>query len=224
MLRAALVVVLATPATVEQASAQLGLAPKAVLPHLLQLTRQGLLYRHGPHRFAAVREQDASGCSARLPSRPQPIRDAIFAYLSEPRQAKEVATHIGRPVANATGHLAAMRRLGMVVRTGYGRYARADLLADAAGPAVIVRPHPVRAMMLNCLKEPMHVDAVAVATGRRRAYARDALQQLARDGFAVHLGRGVYAPVRVEAGADGSVRAAAGDAVAVNGKDVPCTL
>jgi len=37
-------------------------------------------------------------------------REIILAYLSEPRQAKEAATHIDRPVPDATGHLAAMRR------------------------------------------------------------------------------------------------------------------
>ena len=60
--------------------------------------------------------------------RPQPIRDAILAFLGEPRQAREVAAHISRPVSNATGHLAAMRRRGLVVRTGPGRYERAEPL------------------------------------------------------------------------------------------------
>jgi len=63
--------------------------------------------------------------------RPQPIRDAILAFLGEARQAREVAAHIGRPVSNATGHLAAMRRRGLVVRTGPGRYERAETLPDS---------------------------------------------------------------------------------------------
>ncbi len=62
--------------------------------------------------------------------RPQLIRDAILAFLGESRQAREVAAHIGRPVSNATGHLAAMRRRGLVVRTGHGRYERAEPLPD----------------------------------------------------------------------------------------------
>ncbi len=62
--------------------------------------------------------------------RPQPIRNAILAYLSEPRSAQAIARHINRPVPTATGHLAAMRRLGLVVRLGYAAYARADY----AGP------------------------------------------------------------------------------------------
>jgi len=60
----------------------------------------------------------------------QPIRDAILAFLGEPRQAREVAAHIGRPASNATGHLSAMRRRGLVVRTGHGRYERAEPLPD----------------------------------------------------------------------------------------------
>ncbi len=75
--------------------------------------------------------------------RPQPIRDAILAFLGEPRQAREVAAHIGRPVSNATGHLAAMRRRGLLVRTGHGRYERAEPLP---GP---VRPDAKAALSLS---------------------------------------------------------------------------
>ncbi len=67
--------------------------------------------------------------------RPQPIRDAILAFLGEPRQAREVEAHIGRSVSNATGHLSAMRRRGLVVRTGHGRYERAETLPDPARQA-----------------------------------------------------------------------------------------
>lgn len=62
--------------------------------------------------------------------RPQPIRDAILAFLDGPRQAHDVAAHINRPVSTATGHLAAMRRRGLVVRTGHGCYDRAGPLPD----------------------------------------------------------------------------------------------
>jgi len=67
--------------------------------------------------------------------RPQPIRDAILAFLSEPRSARAIADHIGRPVPTATGHLAAMRRLGLVSRLGFAAYARADYV----GPPVTFR-------------------------------------------------------------------------------------
>ncbi len=58
--------------------------------------------------------------------RPQPIRDAILAYLTEPRRAMEIAAHIKRPIATATGHLAAMKRRGLVVSVKHGVYARPD--------------------------------------------------------------------------------------------------
>lgn len=64
--------------------------------------------------------------------RKQLIRDASLAFLTEPRSAREIADHIGRPVPTATGHLAAMRRKGLVPRIGYAAYARADY----SGPAV----------------------------------------------------------------------------------------
>ena len=138
-----------------------------------------------------------------------------------------VATHIGRSVPNATGHLSAMCRRGMVVRTAYGRYERADLVADGARPAGIVRPHPIRDATLGCLKGPTHCNAVAALMRRTPSQAQHALQHLVACGLARHLGRGVYAPMpkphRTTVVMDGSVRAMAGDAVASNGKEVPCS-
>ncbi len=58
-----------------------------------------------------------------LQPRPAPIRDAILAFLTEPRSARAIADHIGRSVPIATGHLAAMRRKGLVRRLGYAAYA-----------------------------------------------------------------------------------------------------
>ncbi len=59
-------------------------------------------------------------------ARPSPIRDLIGAFLSEPRGAREVAEHINRPVPVATGHLAAMCRLGLAQRIGQNAYATAE--------------------------------------------------------------------------------------------------
>ena len=73
--------------------------------------------------------------------RPQPIRDAILAFLSEPRSASQVAAHIERSVPNATGHLAAMRRKGLVLRLGYAAYARSDYDGP---PVAFYRPHGPR--------------------------------------------------------------------------------
>ncbi len=58
--------------------------------------------------------------------RQPPIRDAIRAFLSEPRSARAIADHIDHPVPKATGPLAAVRRRGMVLRLGFAAYARAD--------------------------------------------------------------------------------------------------
>ncbi|WP_406566287.1 helix-turn-helix domain-containing protein [Acidisoma cellulosilyticum] len=66
------------------------------------------------------------------PTRPQPIRDAIMRFISQPRSAGEIAEHIERPVPTATGHLRAMMERGLVRRIAFGTYA----LADYTGPAV----------------------------------------------------------------------------------------
>jgi hypothetical protein len=50
----------------------------------------------------------------------------IGVFLSEPRGAREVAEHINRPVPVATGHLAAMCRLGLAQRIGQNAYATAE--------------------------------------------------------------------------------------------------
>lgn len=49
----------------------------------------------------------------------------IGGFLSQPRAAREVAEHIDRPVPVATGHLAAMCRLGLAQRIGPNAYAAA---------------------------------------------------------------------------------------------------
>ena len=65
-------------------------------------------------------------------ARPSPIRDMIGNFLSEPRAARDVAKHIERPVPVATGHLAAMCRLGLAQRIGQNAY----VAAGYEGPPV----------------------------------------------------------------------------------------
>ena len=77
------------------------------------------------------------------PARPQPIRDAILAYLSEPRRAVDIARHIERPVPTTTGPLAAMRRLVLVDRVGYGLYALHGTMPPGGDEAF--RPRQLRA-------------------------------------------------------------------------------
>lgn len=72
-----------------------------------------------------------ASASTRL-RRPQPIRDTILRFLTEPRSAAEIAEHIARPVPTATGHLAAMIRLGLARRLAFGTYAPATY----AGPSL----------------------------------------------------------------------------------------
>lgn len=69
-------------------------------------------------------------------NRPSPIRDKILAFLATPRSASAIAAHIQRPVPTATGHLAAMRRRGLVRRIGWATYALAtyDGEAHTLGP------------------------------------------------------------------------------------------
>jgi hypothetical protein len=59
-------------------------------------------------------------------TRASPIRDRIMAFLSRPRAAADIAAHIHRPLPVATGHLAAMRRRGLVQRIGRATYALAS--------------------------------------------------------------------------------------------------
>jgi hypothetical protein len=61
-----------------------------------------------------------------LVARASPIRDMIGEFLSVPRAAREVAEYIDRPVPVATGHLAAMCRLGLAQRIGQNVYATAN--------------------------------------------------------------------------------------------------
>ena len=96
---------------------------------------------------ATARPRAVPGVPAAPPSapcswRPQPIRDAILAFLGTPRQAQDVAAHIGRPVSTATGHLAAMRRLGLVVRTAPGRYERAKPPPGRVRRLAVAGPDP----------------------------------------------------------------------------------
>ena len=72
-------------------------------------------------------------------ARKQPIRDAIMAYLTEARSAKQIAEHIERKVSIATGHLRAMRVRGLIVRVDWGQYGRADRCDTPPDPTTITR-------------------------------------------------------------------------------------
>jgi len=128
---------------------------------------QGLYVATGRPR--AVPSVSAVPASAPCSGRPQPIRDAILAFLGEPRQAQDVAAHIGRPVSTATGHLAAMRRLGLVLRIAPGRYERAVVAGtapDAHGDRGTV---PVRSALAGAWAGSGHLEADAALQEARPA-------------------------------------------------------
>jgi len=104
-------------------------------------------------------------CSGRL----QPIRDAILAFLGEPRQAQDVAAHIGRPVSTATGHLAAMRRLGLVLRIAPGRYERAVVAGTAPDAHRERGTVPVRSALAGAWAGSGHLEVDALQEARPAA-------------------------------------------------------
>ena len=122
---------LAEPRSIAAVAEHVGQSGERTRSRIDDLRRLGLVVRVGYGTYA----QAGRGIplAATPQRRPQPMRDAIMAFLSQPRTAKAIAEHIHRPVPTATGHLAAMRRRGLVVRPGHATYARADdtAVADA---------------------------------------------------------------------------------------------
>src|SRR5208282_620284 len=124
--------------------------------------------------------------------RPQPIRDAILAYLTELRSARDIALHIDRPVPTATGHLAAMRRRGLAKRVGYGVYAPVDW-PEAAETSALARSRPIRDAILEYLTEPRAVREIAMHI-KRAPWATDRhLRDMRRRGLIKCVGDAVYA-------------------------------
>ena len=117
---------------------------------------------------------------ATRPPRPQPIRDAIMRFLSEPRSAGEIAEHIDRPVPTATGHLGAMIRLGLVQRLAFGTYAHAAY----CGPKVRLPTRrsrsssDLRGQLRELLRERCSVQSMRLRTGEGEAAIRVALRDL----------------------------------------------
>ena len=97
----------------------LGITSGTARSCLQYLVRKGVVVRVG---YGLYGMPDAA--LPLVPARPQPVRDAILACLSQPRRAVEVAAYIGRPGSITTGHLAAMKRRGLVVQVERGVYAR----------------------------------------------------------------------------------------------------
>src|SRR5271165_5851478 len=125
--------------------------------------------------------------------RPQPIRDAILAYLTEPRLARDIALHIDRPVPTATGRLAAMRRRGLVKRIAYAVYAPPDWPAPAETMGQSAKSQPTRTAILAYLTEPRSVRQITLHIDRSSDTTRSHLTDMRRRGLIKRVGRGVYA-------------------------------
>ena len=120
-------VLLETPCRSMVVAAALGLTRPAAERYLAGLEQAGTVVRvrSGLYGLPGVKTRGGLPSTTTIaPPRPQPIRDAILAYLTEPRRALEIAAHIERSIATATGHLAAMKRRGLVVSVKHGVYAR----------------------------------------------------------------------------------------------------
>ena len=94
-------------------------------------------------------------------TRPQPVRDAILAFMTEPRQAFEIARHTGKATASITGHMRTMLELGLVERIAYGRYARSGTVPVPPPHIALIRPHPLTNRVLGTLTEPKTPDEIA---------------------------------------------------------------
>jgi DNA-binding IclR family transcriptional regulator len=110
---------LTQPRRPAEVSRLLGITPRTARSCLHDLVRKGVAVRVG---YGLYGMPDAA--LPLVPARPQPVRDAILACLSQPRRVMEVAACIGRPGSTTTGHLGAMKRLGLVVQVERGVYAR----------------------------------------------------------------------------------------------------
>ncbi len=138
----------------------------------------------GGHRLLDVPQQHGP-CRKhrRLPPkpatpRPQPIRDAIMAFLDEPRSVKQIAVCINRKTSVATGHLRAMRVRKLVVRVSWGVWVRRDRCANAPDPETIQRNLPTQEWLLQNLAEPRTVGDLARITGRRQSALRSLLAKM----------------------------------------------
>ena len=189
---------LAAPRRIGDLARHTGMSRNTVKGQVDALASTGQVARIGPGLYVATGRPRAvpvvPAALSPMPGkrRPQPIRDAVLAFLGEPRQAVDVAAHIGRSLSCTTSHLAAMRRLGLLVRIAHGRYQRADPLPELARPAAVFVPSPVRQAILACLSEPRRLKEVAADIGRSASATNFHLDELRRRGLVARTGRGRY--------------------------------
>jgi hypothetical protein len=110
--------------------------------------------------------------------RRQPIRNAILAYLTEPRTVKQIADRIGRRTSVATGHLRAMHAKNLIVRVSWGVWVRQDKCPNPPDPATIRRSCRARDVLLQHLQQPKTLADLEQITGGRGADLQAALTKL----------------------------------------------
>ena len=147
-------------------------------------------------RQLAVRNESGNPVLRWPDPRPQPIRDMLLAYLATPRVVRDIARHICRPVPTTTGHLAAMRRLGLVERFGFGVYG----LPGYQGPIpAYTRPHAtvpatVRSKVRAVMREPITFQEIVARTNESADLVRLAVHALWMSGMIAGDEKSDYRP------------------------------
>ena len=118
-------------------------------------------------------------------TRKQPIRDAIMAYLTEVRSAKQIAEHIERKISIATGHLRAMRERGLVVRVGWGQYVRADQCETPPDPTTITRTNSTKELVRRYASEAQSLQQLQILTSRSGTRVVEAARALRAAGHEI---------------------------------------
>jgi hypothetical protein len=112
--------------------------------------------------------------------RRHPIRDAIMAFLIEPRTVKQVADHIERRTSTATGHLRAMHRKALIVRLRWGVWVRRDKCKNPPDQTSIHRGRPTQDALLDHLHEPKTLEKLQQITGDPRRTIQAALATMVK--------------------------------------------
>ena len=160
-----------------------GLSRKATAHRLSRLAKSRRIQRVGYGLYCVNGPEATMPMPAQHLGRPQPVRDQILAFLTEPRQAFEVAVHTGRRTATITGHMRAMLKLNLVERVGYGRYAQTGSGSAPPSADKLLRPHPVCEQILACLDQPRDAKDIAAYLQRPVGLVRDRLRIMQTRGW-----------------------------------------
>ncbi|MGI4795889.1 MAG: hypothetical protein ACRYG8_17850 [Janthinobacterium lividum] len=171
------------PSNAADIASRCGLSRVAASHRLSCLVKRGCIQRVGYGLFTLSSSEAAVPVPTQALGRPQPVRDQILAFLTEPRQAFEVAAHTGRRTATITGHMRAMLKLNLVVRVGYGRYARPEFGYLLPSMDALVRQHPVCEKILALLEEPRNATEIAAQLQRPVSLVRDRLRAMQTRGL-----------------------------------------